>query len=1314
MAIHKNDDYEKLAKLFYPSIEASGNVYYGQTRKLTMDEVLGKNDFGFESHIESFRVDDDNEDYGFKYINCLCWKLGPLSDTITLDDDNYPLEGMYGYAKYKLIVSDNTRNNLLYSNNFNTYEKNVRIELLEVSRIEDGKAPYGNDPYDGRCFYVQNAPDLENYLYIPITLDHFEESDSDDEGSSGGDIHIRGPLYIKAVEGSLAVKIAPSHGFSQEEINNLSGVYLYKVGNDQDWQEITDFENDEIHLSQNQFVYFRCTNDRFIPEFTNQKFIQFLIEDLGNDSKAEVGGSLNSIRQYASPYGYFGLFRFCDTIVSAENLIIDNVNGAAKGYCAEMFLGCTNLVKPPRSISTVAELSHRAMFKNCSSLIRSPILAPVKVALGCYFEMFDGCTSLTKLWCSAKSIYIPRELHIQDPRLDMAVGPYIAQSNVPALPSINVGSWLDNASQTGNFYCTNNVPPVGRPRPIELPDYWEDLVPEGWSPKAFNSAEFFNEEVAETPTNEDQNEDELPFTPKYKRDYLITSGSASDDSYGRGNVTKKSTLYNMKTINPLFDADAPNTGEYSIDGSYNQDVWGWKCFNGPVSFRNGIYGENASLITDQLDYLAEDEISHTASSILLKEDDNKAKITLAVSENNESYVDISADYINFNGTTNLGISYVTKASKLVNENDTEEVLLENDDDHNILARASVLPFDRGVDLGDENNPFGCVYSGNSYVSVLESLHDDDSIALSSKLIPNNAVNDITLGDNDNIFSKIYTQNIIYTNDDSIYTKITENSHLRTAIYNQSNNLISYYDLSNQHITEHNDTYLYSICNIKSNPVIESGSNNIKPASVKVTYKKCTDGSGSDNSFVNITCNEFTVDSISTNLEGIINVDDTLKVHNLEVVNKEVDDNIELGSFICHGPITTYQIIKPAVRNLRLVPSLKTVFALNNSVTTDYNIHLSDQNRSDIRDHIANCQSISLYLDEIINAFIDGNDYVLPDNIELSDEDISILEGPDPQLNITNICNVQSDVDNLDEEISPIIGLASDLAHSYNGYFNSLFTNKLITEYISNNDESEETSSPSCKITFNIPSNTSTDASVYYSAITTLSISSLFYDHHQDIYIVDDNNPETHTDYHFTNGAIWPVYYVNNEVSNNKANMPELGSNNYRWKTIYAYDISAKGVIKPYANCEADLGENGCRFDNAYVNILHVNEIGNIPSNQYIQGMPEVGTIFLGRLVSVNDVGENILLAGSVVDTVSWRVGFTSLSTEITTDGEPDKPFLCERGLFGSRSVLYAPFFNLGKYRLLSNAWFCNGGSHGAICLMQRVSDDVHEAFYYIQ
>ena len=80
-----------------------------------------------------------------------------------------------------------------------------------------------------------------------------------------------------------------------------------------------------------------------------------------------------------------------------------------------------------------------------------------------------------------------------------------------------------------------------------------------------------------------------------KSKYIIAYGSSNADSYGRGDVTDVSTKYNMLTTNPLLDKSAPEMNSYSPDGSYNQDIFGWKCFNGPVSFRNGIYGEGGFL-----------------------------------------------------------------------------------------------------------------------------------------------------------------------------------------------------------------------------------------------------------------------------------------------------------------------------------------------------------------------------------------------------------------------------------------------------------------------------------------------------------------------------------------------------------------------------------------------------------------------------------------------------------------------------------------------------------------------------------------------
>lgn len=34
---------------------------------------------------------------------------------------------------------------------------------------------------------------------------------------------------------------------------------------------------------------------------------------------------------------------------------------------------------------------------------------------------------------------------------------------------------------------------------------------------------------------------------------------------------------------------------YNLDGSYNQEIWGYKCFNSPVKFRNGIYTDNINI-----------------------------------------------------------------------------------------------------------------------------------------------------------------------------------------------------------------------------------------------------------------------------------------------------------------------------------------------------------------------------------------------------------------------------------------------------------------------------------------------------------------------------------------------------------------------------------------------------------------------------------------------------------------------------------------------------------------------------------------------
>lgn len=92
-----------------------------------------------------------------------------------------------------------------------------------------------------------------------------------------------------------------------------------------------------------------------------------------------------------------------------------------------------------------------------------------------------------------------------------------------------------------------------------------------------------------------KNYDELNST-----DNLITSGSDSG-WLGKKLQGDDSNDLDLSKINPLFDKDLYEKyrpGVNTNDGSVNQDIWGYKCFNSPVSFRNGIYGDTYS-ITEQ-------------------------------------------------------------------------------------------------------------------------------------------------------------------------------------------------------------------------------------------------------------------------------------------------------------------------------------------------------------------------------------------------------------------------------------------------------------------------------------------------------------------------------------------------------------------------------------------------------------------------------------------------------------------------------------------------------------------------------------------
>ena len=203
-----------------------------------------------------------------------------------------------------------------------------------------------------------------------------------------------------------------------------------------------------------------------------------------------------------------------------------------------------------------------------------------------------------------------------------------------------------------------------------------------------------------------------------KNKYITAYGSSNEDSYGRGDVTDISTKYNMLTTNPLSDENAPEMNSYSSDGSYNQDIFGWKCFNSPVSFRNGIYGECGSLTTYRdTDISVHYGIILSTYSYTDKYDNNKlCSISMCThgDDPTRSEIVIHADNIKLDGNPDFTAN---KAKKLV-DNDTDLLVAYKADQHgtpnHVTINGNLSPRTPGLNLniGSSSNTFGSIYADN--------------------------------------------------------------------------------------------------------------------------------------------------------------------------------------------------------------------------------------------------------------------------------------------------------------------------------------------------------------------------------------------------------------------------------------------------------------------------------------------------------------------------------------------------------------------------------------------------------------------------
>ena len=114
----------------------------------------------------------------------------------------------------------------------------------------------------------------------------------------------------------------------------------------------------------------------------------------GNIMSLIGGDNFSGLTTLSAQYAFLSLFK-SSNVISAINLILPATTLAS--YCYyNMFNGCTSLTTTPELPATrLASYCYNSMFYGCTSLKTVPELPATTLESYCYRSMFNGCTSLT-------------------------------------------------------------------------------------------------------------------------------------------------------------------------------------------------------------------------------------------------------------------------------------------------------------------------------------------------------------------------------------------------------------------------------------------------------------------------------------------------------------------------------------------------------------------------------------------------------------------------------------------------------------------------------------------------------------------------------------------------------------------------------------------------------------------------------------------------------------------------------------------------------------------------------------------------------
>ena len=183
--------------------------------------------------------------------------------------------------------------------------------------------------------------------------------------------------------------------------SSLTKTIEYKLSDSNNWTSITSNTGESaptITVKAGDKIQFRgdnaayCGGNPGLYSTFGGSTAEFEIE--GNIMSLINSTDFSTLTTLESNFTFAFLFSDCTGLTSAENLILPAMT-LAMGCYYNMFYGCTSLTTAPALPAiNLAMGCYVGMFDGCTSLITAPALPAKALMMACYQGMFQNCSSL--------------------------------------------------------------------------------------------------------------------------------------------------------------------------------------------------------------------------------------------------------------------------------------------------------------------------------------------------------------------------------------------------------------------------------------------------------------------------------------------------------------------------------------------------------------------------------------------------------------------------------------------------------------------------------------------------------------------------------------------------------------------------------------------------------------------------------------------------------------------------------------------------------------------------------------------------------